>query len=255
MIRLLIVDDEETARDRLRRMLVAFPDVQVVGDASSGEQALDQIAELHPDLVLLDIQMPGCSGLEVAACLPRPRPRIVFCTAFDQYAVDAFELHATDYLLKPVSPARLAHALDRVRNTAVSEAEAEVERILRTTRETATRIIVRCGEAYRVLPQREIVHFSSTGGLTRVHTDSRQYVLEPTLNELEDRLNPALFFRISRAAIVNLDRVTEVLPMPGGTADVVLKNGPRLEVSRRRVKELLQRLGGGGIGPPPETQR
>ncbi len=115
MIRTVIVDDEAPARDRLRQMLGAIGDVHVVGEAQDGEQALKQISGLRPDLVFLDIQMPGRSGLEVAATLPAPRPRIIFCTAFDQYAVHAFELHALDYLLKPVNRARLAAAVERVR--------------------------------------------------------------------------------------------------------------------------------------------
>ena len=115
MIRTLVIDDEQPARERLKQLLSAHPDVEVVGEADDGVQAAEKIAELTPDLVLLDIQMPGASGLDVAASLGRPRPAVIFCTAFDQYAVDAFELSALDYLLKPVNRARLAAALDRVR--------------------------------------------------------------------------------------------------------------------------------------------
>lgn len=117
MIRTLVVDDEAPARDRLRTMLADFPDVRVVGEAADGEEALERIAELHPTLVLLDIQMPGRTGLEVAATLPVPRPRIVFCTAFDRYALDAFDQHAVDYILKPATRVRLARAIDRVRES------------------------------------------------------------------------------------------------------------------------------------------
>ncbi len=115
MIRTLVIDDEQPARERLKQLLSAHTDVDVVGEADDGLQAAEKIAELTPDLVLLDIQMPGASGLDVAASLGRPRPAVIFCTAFDQYAVDAFELSALDYLLKPVNRARLAAALDRVR--------------------------------------------------------------------------------------------------------------------------------------------
>ena len=108
MIRVMLVDDEQAARERLRQLLGPIPGLEIVGEAADGEQAIERIVELRPDLVLLDIQMPGCTGLEVAASLPSPRPRIIFCTAFDQYAVDAFELHAVDYLLKPVNRVRLA---------------------------------------------------------------------------------------------------------------------------------------------------
>ncbi len=103
MMRVMLVDDEQAARERLRQMLEPMPGLEIVGEAADGEEAIRKVVELHPDLLLLDIQMPGCSGLEVAACLPAPRPEIVFCTAFDQYAVDAFEINAVDYLLKPVN--------------------------------------------------------------------------------------------------------------------------------------------------------
>ncbi len=190
--------------------------------------------------------MPGCSGLEVAISLPAPGPRIIFCTAFDQYAVDAFEMHAVDYLLKPVNRVRLARAIERVREGQSAEAGGDVERALQALRTRNTRLLARCGDRYRVIPQQEAVYLLSDGGLTRLHTRERSYVLDPTLNDLEERLDPAFFFRVSRAAIVNLDCVTEILPLAGGLADVVLSTGVRLEVSRRRLKDLLDRLAGQG---------
>lgn len=244
MIRVLLVDDEQIARERMRGLLHVITDLEVVGEAADGEEAIQKVVELRPDLVLLDIQMPGISGLEVAACLPRPRPKIIFCTAFDQYAVDAFELHAMDYLLKPVNRARLADAIERIRQENPADADADLSRVTRELSKTNTRLLVRCGNRYRVVPQREVIYFSSGGGLTRLHTRDRDYVLEPTLNDLEEDLDPALFFRVSRAAIVNLDSITEVRPMIGGTADTTLNTGEVMEVSRRRVKDLMQRLGG-----------
>src|SRR5512133_2194510 len=116
-MRVLIADDEAPARARLRQLLAAHGDVEIVAEAETGTQAMDLAAEHKPDLLLLDIQMPGCTGIDVAACLPEPRPHVVFCTAFDQHAVDAFELNAVDYLLKPISRARLAQALDRARSS------------------------------------------------------------------------------------------------------------------------------------------
>ncbi len=244
MIRALVVDDEEPARDRMRQLLAAVPDTEIIGEAANGEEAISKIAELRPDLVLLDIQMPGASGLEVAASLPRPRPKIIFCTAFDQYAVDAFELNAVDYLLKPVNRIRLAHAVERIARQPEPEAEADIDHVTQAVRGRLSRLLARAGDRYRIIPQKEVVYFSSEGGLTRLNTRERQYVLDPTLNELEDRLDASLFFRISRAAIVNLDAVTEVRPMIGGSADVALNTGVVLEVSRRRVRELLDRLQG-----------
>jgi two-component system LytT family response regulator len=251
MIRALLVDDEDIARERLRQLLSSIADLEVIGEAADGEEAIQKTVELQPDLLLLDIQMPGVSGLEVAACLPRPRPKIVFCTAFDTYAVKAFELHAVDYLLKPVSLHRLAQAIERIRRRAPNDADDDVDRLTRAVPGASARLLARCGGRYKVVPQREVLYFSSEGGLTRLHTRDRAHVLEPTLSDLEERLDAALFFRLSRATIVNLESVTEVRPLIGGTADVVLTNGATLEVSRRRVRELLERLGGRLNAPPP----
>ena len=156
MIRAVLVDDEQPARERLRQLLAAHPDVEVVGEAEDGVQAAEQIAELQPDVVFLDIQMPGASGLDVAASLGARRPFVVFCTAFDQYAVDAFELSATDYLLKPVNRARLAAALDRIR---LATGGAAISRSLAVGRRgeaglPPTRFLARRGSRYKVVPLR-----------------------------------------------------------------------------------------------------
>ena len=193
MIRVLVVDDEQTARERLRHLLGLVPGVEVVGEAADGEQAIARIAELRPDLVLMDIQMPGCSGLEVAASLPCPRPKIVFCTAFDQYAVDAFELHAVDYLLKPVNRIRLAHAIERVRGSGSAEVSNGIDRALEAVRATNLRLLARVGDRYRVIPLADAVYFSSGDRLTSLHTREREYVLDPTLNEAGGAARPGLF--------------------------------------------------------------
>jgi DNA-binding LytR/AlgR family response regulator len=147
MIRALLVDDEDIARERLRQLLGSIADLEVVGEAADGEEAIQKTLELRPDLLLLDIQMPGLSGLEVAACLPRPRPKIVFCTAYDAYAVKAFELHAMDYLLKPVSPHRLALAIEKIRQREPHEAEEDVDRLTRALPAAGARLLARCGGA------------------------------------------------------------------------------------------------------------
>ena len=241
MIRALIVDDETPARDRLKLLLGEVPDVEVVGEAADGESAAERIAELSPAVVFLDVQMPGCSGLEVAASLPASGPLVVFCTAFDRYAVDAFELNAVDYLLKPVTRARLEKALDRVRR---SDVQADgVARVLRAA-QPATRFLARKGASYRVVHAREVLCFVSEGGLTKLQTSDGHYWVPPTLNDLEERLDPRQFFRISRAAIVNLDAVREVVPAEGGQGEAALRDGTRLEISRRRFRDLTDRLSG-----------
>jgi two-component system LytT family response regulator len=240
-IRALVVDDEEPARDRLRRLLAEAVDVEVVGEAEDGERAMEQIASLHPTVVFLDIQMPGSTGLEIAASLPSPRPHIVFCTAFDQFAVDAFELHAADYLLKPVTRARLVKALDRVRGG--TSDEQAIDRVTAAA-PPPMRFLARKGNTYRVVLAREVLCFVSEDGLTKLQAVEGHYWMAPALNALEARLDPRRFFRVSRAAIVNLDAVREVAPDGSGAGGVTLRDGSRLEVSRRRFRELTDRLGG-----------
>ena len=238
MIRALLVDDEELARDRLRRLLAEASDVEIVGEAADGAEAMEQIAARSPDVVFLDIQMPGCTGLEVAASLSDPRPHIIFCTAYDQYAIDAFELHAVDYLLKPVSRARLDKALARVRGGA---APAAIPPTASST--PLKRFLARKGHRFRVIAATDVVCFVSENGLTKLQTSHEHFWISPTLNDLEERIDPAQFFRISRASIVNLDAVHELTPGDGGQGEVTLRDGTRLEVSRRRFRDFSERLG------------
>jgi two-component system LytT family response regulator len=242
MIKTLLVDDEQPARERLRQLLRAEAEIEVVGEAEDGVQAVERIGELSPDLVLLDIQMPGCSGLEVAASLGRPRPAIIFCTAYDQYAVDAFELQATDYLLKPVNRARLHAALERVRSARRVEREHELDRLSRTRELAPARFLARKGARFRIVPRQEVLAFTFHEGLTRLHTATEQLWMQPTLVALARRLDPESFVQISRTAVVSLDAVREARPFPDGTGEVVLSNGLTLPVTRRRWRTLMERL-------------
>jgi two-component system LytT family response regulator len=241
-IRILLVDDEQPARDRLRQLLAGIEDFEIVGEAEDGVQAIERVAELAPDLVLLDIQMPGCSGLEVAASLPRPRPAIIFCTAYDQYAVDAFELRAADYLLKPVNRARLHAALMRVREQHARARERQLDDITRSEPLSPARFLARRGARYRIVPRGEVVAFTFHDGLTRLHTATEQLSMQPTLAALARRLDPQAFLQVSRSAIVNLDAVREARPYPDGTGEVVLTNGLTFPVTRRRWRLLMERL-------------
>ena len=238
MIRALLVDDEALARDRLRRLLAEAPDVEVAGEAADGAEAMERIVELSPSVVFLDIQMPGCTGLEVAAALPDPRPHIVFCTAYDQYAIDAFELHAVDYLLKPINRARLAQALDRLRGGA---SPPPLDAALRAAA-PVKRFLGRTGHRFRVIAAADVLAFVSDSGLTKMLAAGEQYWVSPTLNDLEARLDASQFCRISRAAIVNLDAVHELIPASVGHGELTLRDGTRLEVSRRRYRDLTARL-------------
>jgi two-component system LytT family response regulator len=243
MIRTLLVDDEQPARERLRQLLAAHDDVEVVGEAADGVEAAERIAELGPDLVLLDIQMPGASGLDVAASLGRPRPAVIFCTAFDQYAVDAFELSATDYLLKPVNRARLAAALDRVRLAHAPRArDRALDAVTRDQGLSPTRFLARRGARFRVVPIAEVVAFTFVDGVTHLLTATEQLSMQPTLAALARRLDPAAFFQVSRAAIIHLDAVREARPFSDGTGEIVLANGQTMPVARRRWRALIEKL-------------
>ena len=245
MIRTVLVDDEQPARERLRQLLGAHADIEVVGEAEDGLQAAERIAELTPDLVLLDIQMPGASGLDVAASLGPPRPAVIFCTAYDQYAVDAFELSAIDYLLKPVNRARLAAALDRVRhNTARRERDRAIDAVTRREGLSAVRFLARRGARFRVVPVQEVVAFTFTDGVTHLLTTTEQLSMQPTLAALARRLDPSAFFQVSRSAIIRLDAIREARPFADGTGEIVLANGQTLVVARRRWRALIDKLEG-----------
>jgi two-component system LytT family response regulator len=242
MLRVLIVDDEQPARERLRQLLAAHTDVEVVGEAEDGLQAIEAVGALQPSLVLLDIQMPGCSGLDVASSLGRPGPAVIFCTAYDQYAVDAFELQAVDYLLKPVTRARLQASLDRVRTTPARDGSRGLERITRSGGMAPTRFLARKGNRYRVVPARDVVAFSFDEGLTRLHTATEQLWMQPTLAALARRLPPDQYAQISRGVVVKLDAIREARPQTDGTGQVTLEGGAAFAVSRRRWRALMEKL-------------
>jgi two-component system LytT family response regulator len=241
-IRTLLVDDEQPARERLRQLLAGVDEVTIIGEAEDGVQAIERVAELSPDLVLLDIQMPGCSGLEVAASLGRPRPAIIFCTAYDHYAVDAFELQVVDYLLKPVNRARLHAAIARVRDTRSREREQHLDRVAHTDTLAPGRFLGRKGNKFHVVPRHDVVAFTFHDGLTRLHRATEQLWMQPTLAALARRLDPQSFLQVSRTAIVHLDAIREAKPFSDGTGEVVLSNGATFPVTRRRWRLLMERL-------------
>jgi len=242
VIKVLLADDEQPARDRLRQLLAGESDLEIVGEAEDGVQAVERVAELSPDLILLDIQMPGFSGLEVAASLPRPRPAIIFCTAYEPYAVDAFELNAVDYLLKPINRARLHAAIERARAARSVDREHLIDRLTRTAALAPVRFLARKGARFRVVPRQDVVAFTFQDGLTRLHTATEQLWMQPTLAALARRLDGETFFQISRTAVVSLDAVREAKPFPDGTGEIILSNGLTMPVARRRWRALIERL-------------
>jgi DNA-binding LytR/AlgR family response regulator len=238
-----VVDDEPLARARLRRMLAGIEGVEPVGEAGSGREALDKLAELAPDCVLLDVRMPGMDGLEVAKASDVP---VIFTTAHDAYAVDAFELSAVDYLLKPVRRERLVRALEKVRQGALAgraHLDALLGRLLAASGKPAVaRISARRGDAVHLFDPSEIVRFRATDGYTSFQREGHEFLLDESLSQLEQRLAPLGFLRVHRSELVRLDAVRALHGELGSTL-VELSDGQRAPVSRRLVAELRRRLG------------
>jgi two-component system LytT family response regulator len=227
----LIVDDEFLARRELRRLLAVHDWVQVVGEAGHVEEAVEQIDRLSPDLLFLDIQMPGGSGFDLLDRL-EAAPRVIFTTAYDQHAVRAFEVNALDYLLKPIEPERLAAALERARTSGRGAVPAHPA----APQDALERLFVRDGERCWFVPVREVRLLSAEGNYVRLHWGGGQALLGRTLNSLERRLDPRRFFRINRSQIVNLDCIESVALGIHGGLIVQLPGGLELEVSRRQAR-------------------
>ena len=225
-LRVLLVDDERLARAELRRLLTMHPAVEIVGEAASALEAMAQIAALAPDLLLLDVQMPGGSGFDLLAALDAA-PEVIFCTAHDQYALQAFEASALDYLQKPVQAQRLATALARA-GARVQAAAPSAPR----------KIFIKDGERCWFVALADITLFSSEGNYARVHFGSQQPLMPRSLNQLEERLDPAQFLRANRRQIVNLAHVTEVSAKAADGLELLLADGTRVEVSRRRAQQF-----------------
>ncbi len=238
--RALIVEDEPIARNRLRELLGHVDWIECVGEAADGRSAVKLIDELRPDLLFLDIEMPGMNGIEVLGNITHD-PAVVFTTAYDRYAVTAFELEALDYLLKPFGAKRLDATLARVRKSLPGDAEfpaADRARVALASREPFTRIFVR--DRGRIIPIAvdAIDRLEAEDDYVGVHSGGRRYLVYLGMSEFETRLDPQRFVRIHRSHIVNLDRVAAFLPEDGGRLRIEMKDGTKLMASRTRAREL-----------------
>ncbi|HLH05201.1 MAG TPA: LytTR family DNA-binding domain-containing protein [Bryobacteraceae bacterium] len=226
-MRALIVDDERIARQELRRLLNAHPNIEIAGEARTGEEALQLIPRIAPDVLFLDIRMPGMSGFEVLERLDEV-PQVIFTTAYDEYALKAFEVSALDYLVKPVAPERLAAAVSKLKPRLQHRLE---------------RVFVRDGERCWLVRVREIVLLESEGNYTRLFFGKDRPLISRSLTALEEQLDPAMFFRASRRHLVNLEWIEHVEPAVSGNLRVMMKGGPIIEMSRRqslRFREALR---------------
>jgi two-component system LytT family response regulator len=233
----VVVDDEPLARRRLKRLLASSGAAAVVGEAGDGPAAVATINELKPDVVLLDVQMPELDGFGVVSRLTRPAPLIVFLTAFDRYAIRAFEVHAVDYLLKPVSRERLMDALSHARarlNSSQDERHENIAALLESLdrRRGVTRLPVRSEGRVELVDVAAIDWIEAADNYVVLHAAGKTHVLRETLSRLEQRLNPEDFVRIHRSAIVRLDRVVKLESASRGDYDVTLRDGTRLTLSR-----------------------
>ena len=242
-VRTFVVDDEPIARAGLRAMLLAFEWVEVIGEAGDGESAVAAIESLQPELVFLDVQMPGLLGTEVLRRIER-QPLIIFTTAFAEHAVSAFELGAVDYLLKPFGPRRLSAAMERIRAAIGEPAGAgALERLTGALSSgPITRLFVRTGGNLVPLLVADVLSFEAEGDYVIAHTERTSHALHLSLNRLEERLDSSRFARVHRAHIVNLDHVRTFRRDTRGNLEAELANGRRVPVSRSRAQEL-RRLG------------
>jgi two-component system LytT family response regulator len=223
----LIVDDERLARQELRRLLAAHAQVEIVAEARGGEEALQRIQRESPDLVFLDIQMPGLSGFDLLERLDDV-PQVIFTTAYDEYALKAFEVNALDYLLKPVVPERLAAALQKVRTPLQPRME---------------QVFVRDGERCWIVRLQDICLLESEGNYTRLYFGKERPLIPRSLTALEERLDPAAFFRAGRKHILNLQWIDRVEEGVSGNLVVTLRSGQTVEMSRRQSARLRDGLG------------
>lgn len=253
-LRVVLADDERPARRFLINLLKSFPDVELIGEATNGKEAIDLIEAERPDLALLDLHMPETGGLDVARLVKAgATPSIAFVTAHDDFAIEAFELNAIDYLLKPVDRDRLATTIERAR---VRAASAPAERARNLTDASAAfesvrtdyleRIPVRRKDETVILPVRQISSIVAEGELLHLTTTSSdRFLISHRLHALEARLDPKRFIRLSRGTLASVDQIRKVSPMPGGTYQVQMANGETLQVSRiqsRVLRETLLRL-------------
>lgn len=242
MKRVLIIDDERLARNELKKLLGEHEDIEVVGEASNASEGLDKISELHPELIFLDIQMPGKTGFEMLEELDKA-PYVIFTTAYDEYALKAFEVNALDYLLKPIEPKRLSDALVKVESMEMKEQPlSESVMQSRSILSDHDQVFVKDGERCWFVKLGEIRLFESVGNYAKVYFNNNKPLILKSLNALEERLDEKIFFRANRKHIVNLKMIEKVEPYFNGGLLLEIKGGEKIEVSRRQAVKFKEMM-------------
>jgi len=250
LIRVLLVDDESLAREMLREMLQTDPLVTIVGESCNGREALEAIRTHSPDLIFLDVQMPELGGFEVLEALGKEIPRVIFVTAYDQYAVRAFEVHALDYLLKPFDQERFDISWQRARAQILRDRDGGTDqRILALLEEMKAgnkyleRLVIKASGRIYFLETAEIDWIEAEGNYVSVHSAKKSHLLRETISSLESQLDPKKFLRIHRSSIVRIDRIQELQPWFHGEYRIILQNGTQLTLSRNYRDKLQEALG------------
>jgi two-component system response regulator LytT len=250
LLRVVVVDDEQPARDELCFLLGQIPGVEVIGQASDGLEAMKAIDEHAPDVVLLDVQMPGLTGFEVARRLvhDHTEAQLVFVTAYDRHAIEAFEVNAVDYLLKPVEPSRLATAIDRVRRRMHADRPGSFDRLMQLLNDKQDRreqLALKVGDRFLLIHADEVVHASVEDDVITVVTNSLSGTSNyRTLDELQARLDPGVFWRVHRSHLVNINKIREIVPWVSRNFILKMKDakGSEIPVSRTQTRRLREYL-------------
>jgi two-component system LytT family response regulator len=241
MRKAIIIDDERLARAELRRLLQAFPEIEIADEASNADEALEKIDQHNPDLIFLDINMPGKTGFDLLQELDKT-PMVVFTTAYDEYAVKAFEVNALDYVVKPIEPKRLAETIQKVNEVSAREKVAMQESARKGLLNENDQVFVKDGERCWFVRLGDIRLIESVGNYAKVYFGNYKPLILKSLNALEERLDERIFFRANRKHIVNLRMVEKVEPYFNGGLQLELKGGDKVEISRRqtiRFKEMM----------------
>ena len=252
MIRTLIIDDVQLARERLKRCLADEPEVQIVGECDNGTTAVASIRALWPDLIFLDVQMPALDGFGVLEALRGERaPVVIFVTAYNEYAIQAFDVNALDYLLKPVDCARLSKAVERAKSFLAQPAPADdldsrfraMFEDIKASSKFLKRLTIKLTGHTILLPTDEIDWIESYGNYLKVHVGRDSHLIRGTMQSLEAKLDPETFVRVHRSAIVNIEKIKEIYPRSNGDQDLVLQNGQQLMLSRKYRDRFFAALG------------